>query len=108
MKKLLLALFGAALVLGACGGDEEPVQEETPADEEAAGDTFDATAAEASYQSCAGCHGGNMEGASGGPGLTGLDKESILAAIKEGPGKMPKNMVTGEEAENLAAWIAAQ
>ncbi|MCT8140173.1 cytochrome c [Anaerobacillus sp. CMMVII] len=113
MKKLLTALFGAALILGACGGDEptpapaEPAPSETPADETAAG-TFDATRAEAAYQSCIGCHGGDLQGQGNNPAITGLTAEEVLAAIQAGPGIMPANMVTGEEAENLAAWVAAQ
>lgn len=113
MKKLLTALFGAALILGACGGDEptpapaEPAPTETPATDETAAGTYDATRAQTAYQSCAGCHGGDLQGASG-PAITGLTKEEVLLAIQEGPGIMPPNMVTGDDAENLAAWIAAQ
>ncbi len=125
MKKLLIALFGAALVLGACGAADEPAPapeetpeeapEETPADdatdETAEAVTFDATEAQESYQSCAGCHGGDLQGggAYASP-ITGLSYEQVLAAIEQGPGTMPANAggVTGQEAENLAAWIAAQ
>ncbi|MGO4888829.1 c-type cytochrome [Anaerobacillus sp. MEB173] len=130
MKKLLIAMMGAAFILGACGGadepapaDEAPVEdeapaEETPADEEApeegaegdageatAGD-YDAAAAEASYGNCMGCHGPNMEGGAG-PALTGLDYDHILDVIENGATGMPGGLVSGEEAENLAAWIAS-
>lgn len=113
MKKLLTALFGAALILGACGGDEpapapaEPAPTETPATDETAAGTYDATRAQTSYQSCAGCHGGDLQGTSG-PAITGLTKEEVLSAIQEGRTGMPPNMVTGDDAENLAAWVAAQ
>lgn len=118
MKKLLIALFGAALILGACGGADDPAPEETPDDtqeetqapDETAGEemTFDAARAEASYQSCAGCHGSDMQGQGGNPAIAGLPYDHVLNAIQTGPGTMPENMVTGEDAENLAAWIAAQ
>lgn len=111
MKKLLTALFGAALLLAACGGDEpapaaDPAPAETPATDETA---FDAAAAEQSYQQkgCIGCHGGDLQGASA-PGIVGLTKEEVLSAIHEGRTGMPANLVEGEEAENLAAWIASQ
>lgn len=121
MKKLLIALFGAALVLGACGGDEpapaEPAPEETPAEEtpapeetpaeETASGEFDAAAAEASYQTCAGCHGAELQGASA-PAIAGLSAEEVLSAIHEGRTGMPPGLVKDEAAENLAAWIAAQ
>lgn len=111
MKKLLIALFGAALILGACGGgdDAEPETPDAPA-QEASGD-FDASRAQTSYQTCAGCHGGNLEGGTA-ASLKGLSKEEVLSAIQEGRqsdnGVMPANMVSGDDAENLAAWIAAQ
>lgn len=137
MKKLLMAIAGAAiLTLAACGGKPaEPAPEtpaapetpgagaetETPAEPEGApgeaeaeGETgenvtYDAAAAEASYKSCAGCHGGNLEGVSG-PALkgTGLSADEILDIIENGKGTMPPGLKTGDEAKNLAAWIAEQ
>jgi cytochrome c551 len=108
MKKLLIAIIGAAMVLGACGGNEPaPAPDETPeVDETAAGD-FDPAKAQASYQTCAGCHGEDLQGKNG-PAISGLPKEQVLSAITEGRNGMPPNMVTGEDAENLAAWVAAQ
>lgn len=118
MKKLLIAMFGAALVLGACGAADEPApaEETPPADEAPAGDEtaagleYDAALADAAYQqSCAGCHGGNLEGAGAYPNsIAGMSYAEVLAAIEAGPGMMPADLVTGEEAENLAAWIADQ
>ncbi|WNF36561.1 cytochrome c [Bacillaceae bacterium IKA-2] len=115
MKKLLMAMIGAVLVLGACGGNDEAAPDEAPAAEEtpAGGETtpvgdYDAAAAEASYSSCIGCHGGNLEGQGANPAIAGLSYEEVLTAIEVGPGTMPAGMVTGDAAENLAAWIAAQ
>ncbi len=58
---------------------------------------------------CAGCHGGELEGGAG-PALdTGAHSdEDILSAISEGPGTMPENLVTGEEADAVAEYILAQ
>lgn len=58
---------------------------------------------------CASCHGGDLGGGAG-PALDGGDyaHEDILAAIEEGPGSMPENLVEGEEAEAVAEFILAQ
>ena len=77
MKKWLLTIvFGFALVLGACGGDDgdtgEPADDGGDTDtEESAGDngdggSVDASAAEDAYQqNCASCHGADLSGGSG-------------------------------------------
>ncbi|WP_246055331.1 c-type cytochrome [Pseudalkalibacillus caeni] len=60
-------------------------------------------------QSCAGCHGKNLEGLNG-PKLedvgSRLSKEEILTKIKNGGGGMPGGLVSGEKAENLASWLS--
>lgn len=58
---------------------------------------------------CASCHGGDLGGGAG-PALDGGDyaQDDILAAIEEGPGSMPENLVEGEEAEAVAEFILAQ
>lgn len=117
MKKFLLATFGVVLLLGGCGDQQEPPTEppvETPSEtteteSEAVTGDFDAEAAATDYVltgRCAACHGDQLQGASG-PAITGLTKEEVLAAIQEGPGTMPKDLIKGEAAENLSAWIAA-
>lgn len=62
-------------------------------------------------QSCAGCHGQNLEG-SVGPNLqkigSKLNEKQILEVITKGRGQMPSGLVTGEEAKSLAAWLASQ
>lgn len=108
-----MAMIGAVLLLGACGGADEPAPDETPTEtpadtNETATGEFDAARAEASYASCIGCHGGNLEGQGANPSIKGLPYEQVITAIQEGPGAMPPNMVEGEDAENLAAWVEAQ
>lgn len=72
--------------------------------------TFDEEKAKNTFlQNCSRCHGANLQG--GGPypslqqvGLTHT-KDDILNVIKTGPSMMPSNLVSGEEAENLAKWL---
>ncbi|PSL42739.1 cytochrome c551 [Salsuginibacillus halophilus] len=127
MKKYLLTIGAAALVLSACGTDEagepqDPVAEngeeeaadddngdEEEADDDGEGETYDADEMEAVYeQNCLSCHGENLEGDGGNPGIQGLDEDSVHTAIEEGPGAMPADLVEGEEAEELSAWVADQ
>ncbi|MBU8908691.1 c-type cytochrome [Desertibacillus haloalkaliphilus] len=127
MKKFLVAIFGSALILGACGGADDPV-DEAPADEEApveeevpqedpvddgdadagAGEVvYDAARAQETYeQNCLSCHGGEFDQIAGAT-LQGGEFDHIVSAIQEGQPGMPAGLVEGEEAENLAAWLAA-
>lgn len=127
---LLLSVFALALLLVACGGndnesdtntgtddnkteqtDEGTTKTDEQADENASNASYDADAAKASYQSCSGCHGGNLEGGAG-PALSDvgarLSKEEILNVIKNGRPGMPAGLLQGDEAENVAAWLADQ
>ncbi|SDH20312.1 cytochrome c551 [Alteribacillus persepolensis] len=112
MKKFLMAIAGSAvLVLGACGGGGEDDAGEAGGDGggDTGGETYDAAAAEETYQAnCAQCHGENLEGASG-PALPGGNsQEDIVSMIENGGSGMPPNIVEGDEAENVAAWLADQ
>lgn len=107
MKKWLMAvMFGAVLVLGACGGDDGASEE--PAEEN--GETVDAGAAEDVYKdSCASCHGGDLEGGAG-PALegNGLSADEIEDIVEEGPGGMPAGLVSGDDLTVLADWLSEQ
>lgn len=111
MKKWLMAvMFGAVLVLGACGGGDDGASEE-PA-EETGGETADAGEAEDIYKnSCASCHGGDLEGGAG-PDLTSvgsdLSQEEIETVIEEGQGSMPAGLVSGDDLTTLAGWLSEQ
>lgn len=134
MKKnwlLWLSVLALALLLVACGGNDNDTDTNTgtddnnkteqtdegtagtdeQADEGASEASYDADAAKASYQTCAGCHGGNLEGGSG-PALSDvgsrLSKEEILDIIENGRPGMPPGLLKGDEAENVAAWLADQ
>jgi len=105
-KKLLAAMFGAVLVLGACGGGDKAKEDvgTTPSTETASVD------AEAVVnKSCVSCHGGNLEGG-GAPAIdkigATLSEEEIHTIIIEGQGGMPPGIIKGEEAEAVAKWLA--
>ncbi len=110
MKKLLFTCIGLTFFLVACGGGETTPQTQVDLTQISLPDTYDEARAEAAYKkSCASCHGGNLQGGGAYPyPITGLTKEEMYVAIVEGVGLMPARLVTGEEAENLAVWLAAQ
>ena len=108
MKKAWLALlFGAALVLGACGGDDS-------ADNNNDGGTADETpkGEQLVMNSCTSCHGGQLQGMGNTPGLADIgsrmSEEEILDIIVNGQGGMPGGLLKGEDAEAAAAWLAEQ
>ncbi|TLS36107.1 cytochrome c551 [Pseudalkalibacillus caeni] len=114
MKKLLTVSMSLALAIGltACGGSEESSSNNTGSNGNSDGGatTVDASAAEEVFQqSCAGCHGGNLEGVSG-PALKNvgskLSEDEILTKIQEGGNGMPAGLVKDDKAQNLAAWLA--
>lgn len=106
MKKLMSSVaITSILILGACGNDAE--ENKNSATENKA----DAGKAAYANSTCIGCHGKDLEGASG-PNLTKVgskySKDEILEIIKNGKGSMPKNLVKGEEAESIAKYLAKQ
>lgn len=102
MKKSLLALiFGSALFLAACGGDDS---------ESSNGETTAPDGEKVTMQTCATCHGGKLQGA-GAPALDKLGakytEEEILDIILNGTDKgMPASLLKGAEAEAAAAYLA--
>lgn len=119
MKKIAALLVSSVIVLGACGDAEEnneadPAEENNAAEEnntnENAADNgeYDLANGEEMYEgNCASCHGGDLEGGSG-PGIEGLSHDEVLTAIQEGPGSMQADIVEGDDAEDVAAWVADQ
>jgi cytochrome c551 len=97
--KLLTLLLGTSVILGACGGGEEPKEE---AKGEASGDAETIV-----QQSCIGCHGENLEGKNG-PDLREVgakyDKEEIKEILINGRGGMP-GVLQDADAEVVATWL---
>jgi len=117
-KSLLALMLGSSVALAACGGGEEEAtedaameetEEQTPSTDEGTGETTVSAGEEVYQQSCLSCHGGNLEGGFG-PALDAvgskLSEEEILGVIESGQGQMPANVVEGEDAEAVAAWLA--
>ena len=107
------ALAAAALALGACGSEGIQLAEGDPYFEGAV--LFD--------ENCAGCHTLSVDGAKGsatdigsrerkdGPNFDERREnvEDVLYAIRNGgfsSGPMPQNIVTGEDAQKVAEFVA--
>ncbi|TXC90997.1 cytochrome c [Metabacillus litoralis] len=105
--KLLALLLGTSVILGACGGAEEPADE--AADSTEGTTTASGDGEEIYQQNCIGCHGRNLEGASG-PNLTEVggkyDQAAIESIIINGQGNMPKGLLNEADAEVVASWLA--
>lgn len=108
-KKLLAAVFGATLILSACGGGDKAKEEETPVTEPESQETASVDVEAAVDKSCIMCHGGNLEGGSA-PALdtigADLSEDEILDVIENGQGGMPGGLIKGEEAEAVAKWLS--
>lgn len=106
MKKWLTAVvFGTLLVLGACGGgsDDNGSSDDGASVDSAAGE-------EVFANSCASCHGDDLSGGAG-PSLetVGADHsvDDIKDIIENGQGSgMPAGLVSGEEEDAVAEWLA--
>lgn len=105
-KKLLALVAGTTLILslGACGTKEDNTSN--------SGQTASSGAEpdKMYQQSCASCHGNDLQGQVG-PGLQKVgskyDKEKIEDIILNGRGGgMPAGIVKGEDATKLAEWLS--
>jgi cytochrome c551 len=120
-KSLLAFMLGSSVALAACGGGEEEnaandaaveetgTETEAPSTDEGTEETTASAGEEVYQQSCLSCHGENLEGGFG-PALDNAgaeySKDEILNIIHNGKGQMPPNVVEGEDAEAVAAWLA--
>lgn len=108
---LLIGLFVLALVLVACGNEpEDNGGNDAGSDEAQPEETEDSGDGEEVYQeSCASCHGDDLEGENG-PALdtigADMSKDEILDQIEEGGDGMPAEIVEGDEADAVAEWLA--
>ncbi|TFE03902.1 cytochrome c551 [Jeotgalibacillus salarius] len=103
MKKWWLGVaLGSAVLLGACGGGEEEATD-------TGSSAGEMDPEEIFIGNCSGCHGDNLEGASG-PNLqevgSRLSQDEILNVIQQGQGSMPAGLIEGEEAEVVAEWLS--
>ena len=104
-KKWLSALFlTSALLLAACGGDENGT---------GSGESTKSEGEKVVSKTCSTCHGGQLQGMGNTPALEDVGsrytEEEILDIILNGknPG-MPGGLLKGEEAEEAAEWLAQQ
>jgi mono/diheme cytochrome c family protein len=59
-------------------------------------------------ESCAGCHGRGGTGGTGPPlAGSGLEAEEIASAIEQGRGIMPAGIVTGQNQEDVVAYVVS-
>ncbi|MCM3711159.1 cytochrome c551 [Sporosarcina luteola] len=104
-NKLVAMMFGAALVLGACGGGNNANDNGNGNGETAAVDEDKVFQA-----NCATCHGGNLEGRGNAPALTNvgseLSEEEIHDIIQNGQNGMPGGLIKGEELDAVTKWLA--
>jgi cytochrome c551 len=115
MKKWLFAiLFGSALVLGACGSDNNDNNDNGATNDTGTNGGETASAAEGLFEAnCAACHGADLAGGAG-PNLqkvgANLSADEIKNIILNGKGGMPEqgDRVSDDEAQELADWLAAK
>lgn len=106
MKKWLMAFaFGTLLVLGACGGGGS--------DDAGNGDDNEGATADAGeevyQQNCASCHGDDLSGGAG-PDISAVGADHSVDDIKDvienGQGSMPAGIVSGDDEDAVAEWLA--
>ena len=121
IRRLVMpVMIAVALAAGGCGGGDEEATTEEPATQETPAATATATeegAEQASagrdifVRTCGGCHTLGDAGTSGqvGPSLDEVapSEEQVLSAIESGPGQMPENLLQGEEAQQVADYVAS-
>lgn len=108
---LVLALIGVAAP--GCGGDEEGRSTPAPAESEQPLSAAEENGRTLFVEKCGSCHTLDAAGTQGqiGPNLDELpvDEADVLTAIEvggRGEGVMPKNLVEGEDAKDVAAFVA--
>lgn len=107
-KKLLAVMFGATLVLGACGGGNDDKNDNANGNGDA---TATVDAEKIVNNSCVSCHGGNLEGRGNAPALADvgsrLSEQEIHDIIKNGQGGMPGNLIKDEdELAAVSKWLS--
>jgi cytochrome c551 len=104
-NKLLKMLVGIGLVMGlaACGGGGD--------DTASGGDSAHADAEKIYSQKCSSCHGDNLQGGMG-PELKAVganySQEEISGIIQNGQGGMPAGLISGDDLDKVAEWLATK
>ena len=111
--RLAALLATAALGLGACGGDDGGGSGgggSTGGGASTAGGEQASAAQQTFSTTCGGCHTLEAAGTSGqvGPDLDDLgpNEAQVRAAIQQGPGVMPENLLEGAEADAVSKYVA--
>lgn len=101
-KSLITAIALSSLVFAGCGNSSDDSKSESYSSN---GEKI------FKNNSCVGCHGKDLEGASG-PALknigTKLSEADIEKIINEGKGSMPSKVVDEKDAKEVAKWLAEQ
>ncbi|WP_419887413.1 cytochrome c551 [Neobacillus niacini] len=116
MKKLLYGIVCIAFLgfLTSCGGGNDETEQDNTTTEEQAGDEQQQTAnagdGDALFQqNCSSCHGGDLK-SGGAPDLDKIgskySKDEIEGIILNGKGGMPGGILSGEDADAVASWLA--
>lgn len=98
------------IIVSAAGlNQREAIQNEEEGGGEKQEETVDASPEELFQNQCASCHGGDLSGGAG-PNLQEVGSrysaEEIQEIIVNGKGTMPKGLYTGEQATQVAEWLA--
>ena len=110
----VVAIVFVFVATAGCGGEdavttEEP-EKQTP-DATATAGTAEVAGRDQFVETCGSCHTLTNAGTTGrvGPSLDDVDPdvEQVLTAIETGPGRMPENLLEGEEARQVAEYLAA-
>lgn len=114
MRKLLLfmTIVMIGFILVACGNNNNDSNSNAEEGNDNQSSTVDVDVAEALYkESCASCHGDDLEGDFG-PALKTIGKDmsedEIRQQIKDGAEDMPAEALKGADADEVAAWLATQ
>ncbi|NYF23953.1 cytochrome c551 [Sporosarcina sp. JAI121] len=110
-NKFLAVMFGAVLVLGACGGNKTNENDTGTNGGTTGNDTAAVDAEKVVSTSCITCHGGNLEGKGAAPALNKvgdhMSESEIRDVIVNGRGGMPGGLIKDEaEIDAVSKWLA--
>ena len=113
------ALLALAAILLGCGTTGDESQDETaeqsrptpqPAEAEQPLSAAQEHGRDLFVDNCGSCHTLDAAGTTGAVGRdldeVQLDEAEVLAKIKQGPGSMPSNLLSGKDADDVAAFVA--